>query len=92
MTHATSAAAADATNFPCIDTLPERFLNKFSRFSYLRFYLKFIIFCGLPSSCESMFRLSGVFCVDPAIFRPKIRPGIDFGAKAKFQKKLEKSI
>ena len=41
------------------------------------------------SNSGSIFRLSGAFCVDSAIFRPKRPPGARFWAKTKFQKNLK---
>ena len=50
-------------------------------------YLKFVIFDVFSYNSESIFRLSGVFCVDSAIFVPKYTLGPDFGPKQNFKNK-----
>ena len=49
-------------------------LDKFSRFSYLRKHHQFVIFCCFSNNSVCIFRLSGAFCIDSAIFRPKLLP------------------
>ena len=59
----------------------ERLLDKFSSF--------FSVFFCKGRVSGRIFRFSGVFCVDCALFRPKRPPGARFWAKTKFQKNLK---
>ena len=71
-----------------ISRLTERFLDKFSRLSFLRKRPKTCFFFqDFRGGFNSIFRFSSAFCVDCALFRPKRHPGVRLWAKTKIQTK-----
>ena len=50
---------------------------------------EFDIVIGFFDNCVGIVRLSGAFCVDSAIFHPKITLGVDLGAKTNLLKNLK---
>ena len=65
-----------SANFPELPTIFPELLRVFQ--VLISGFGQYLVFCVCFSVSGCIFRFSGVFCVDSAIFRPKIPPGARF--------------